>query len=131
MVDLLLAREPWFGQAKAMWDARDAQLLECAVPASTLTDLYYICQKPDLLGPAGAKRAIEMIIDRFEIIPVDRATLVSALGLQGPDFEDNVQTACAIIAKVDMIITRNRADFRTSPVLVIEPAEVISHLSVS
>lgn len=40
MVDLILAREPWFGQARPMWDARDASQIECAIPASTLTDLY-------------------------------------------------------------------------------------------
>ncbi len=96
MVDLLLTREPWFSQARPMWDARDAGHLECAVLASALTDLYYLCRKPVLLGPAGAKIALEMVMQRFEILPIDRTVLQSALLLPGLDFEDNVQIACAV-----------------------------------
>lgn len=130
MVDLILAREPWFGQARPMWDARDASQIECAIPASTLTDLYYICQKPELLGLAGAKRALEMIIGRFEILPLDRDVVTAALALPGPDFEDNVQIACAVNNQMDMIITRNKADFKLSPILAIEPAEILGQLHV-
>lgn len=128
MVDLLLAREPWFAQAKPMWDARDAHLLECSLPASTLTDLYYICQKPSLLGSAGAQKAIKMVVDRFEILPVDRSIVVAALALPGTDFEDNVQIACATIGRFDLIVTGNKADFTSSPIPAIEPPEIIGFL---
>ena len=39
VVDLLLIRAPWFSAAKPLWDARDAGKLECAVLASSITDL--------------------------------------------------------------------------------------------
>src|SRR5215813_8894964 len=68
--------------------------------ASTLTDLHYICQRPVLLGPAGAKIAIEMVMQRFEVLRIDRAAIQSALLLPGLEFEDNVQIACAVPAAV-------------------------------
>jgi predicted nucleic acid-binding protein len=128
MVDLLLSREPWFSQAKPMWDARDAGQLECAVLASMLTDLYYICRKPVLLGPAGAKIALEMVMQRFEILTIDRAAIQSALLLPGLDFEDNVQIACAIRDQVDVVVTRNKADFKHSPITPMEPPEIVHYL---
>jgi predicted nucleic acid-binding protein len=129
MVDLLLSREPWFGQAKPLWDARDAGQIECAVLASALTDLYYICRKPALLGAAGAKLAIEMVMQRFEILTVDRATIQSALLLPGVDFEDNVQIACALRERVAVIVTRDVGDFSQSPISAIEPPDIMKHLT--
>ncbi len=129
MVDLLLTREPWFSQAKPMWDARDAGQLECAVLASTLTDLYYLCRKPVLLGPAGAKIAIEMVIQRFETLTIDRAVIQSALLLPGLDFEDNVQIACTVRDRMDVIVTRDKADFNHSPITPIEPPEIVQYLA--
>lgn len=129
VLDLILAREPWFTQAKPLWDARDAGQLDCAVLASALTDLYYICRKPNLLGPAGAKVAIEMVIQRFEVLTVDRAAALAALALPGLDFEDNLQMACAVRDHADLIITRDTKDFQQSPVLAIEPADIANHLS--
>lgn len=79
---------------------------------------------------AGAKRALEMIIGRFEILPLDRDVVTAALALPGPDFEDNVQIACAVNNQMDMIITRNKADFKLSPILAIEPAEILGQLHV-
>jgi predicted nucleic acid-binding protein len=129
MVDLLLTREPWFSQAKPMWDARDAGQLECAVLATSLTDLYYICRKPALLGPAGAKIAIEMVVQRFEVLTTDRAVIQSALRLPGLDFEDNVHIASAVRDGMDVVITRNKADFRHSPITPIEPPEIVRYLT--
>jgi predicted nucleic acid-binding protein len=129
MVDLLLTREPWFSQAKAMWDARDAGQLECSVPGSALTDLYYICRNPTVLGPAAAKLAIEMVLQRFEILTIDRTVLQSALLLPGLDFEDNVQIACAVANRVDVIVTRDPVDFRHSPITAIEPLGVSTYLT--
>ena len=39
------------------------------------------------------------------------------------DFEDAMQVACALTAKVDAIVTRNVSDFRNSPVSVMRSAD--------
>ncbi len=39
------------------------------------------------------------------------------------DFEDAVQNAAAIDCRIDAIITRNKADYRTSPLTVLAPEE--------
>ena len=70
-----------------------------------------------------------MVMQRFEILTVDRAVVQSALLVPGSDFEDNVQMACAARDQMDVIITRNQADFKDSPVIAIEPPDVMHHLT--
>jgi hypothetical protein len=51
--------------------------------------------------------------------------------LEGSDFEDNLQIACALASGLYAIITRNKADFKTAAMAVIEPAELLSQLPPS
>jgi hypothetical protein len=48
--------------------------------------------------------------------------------LPGRDFEDNVQVACALIAGLGAIVTRNSADFVAAPVPILSPAELLTRL---
>ena len=59
---------------------------------------------------------------------IDAPLLQQARALPGNDFEDNVQIACAMNAQLDLIITRNPADFRLSSVPVIEPSDIDMYL---
>jgi predicted nucleic acid-binding protein len=126
VLDLLLGREPWASQAKPMWTARDAGQVETYLPASVLTDIFYICRKQ--IGADPAKLAVEECLQRFVILPVDRTLLEAALQQVGPDFEDNVQIACAQAAGVRLIVTRNVADFAHGSIPAVEPPDVLSHL---
>jgi predicted nucleic acid-binding protein len=128
-LDLLLAREPWLNDAQPMWEARDAGHLFAYLPASVLTDIFYICRKH--VGLDRAKHAVEGCLQGFTIIAVDRPLIAAALAQPGNDFEDNVQIASAQLAELDFIVTRNIADFAHSPVSAIEPSAIVSHLDRS
>lgn len=127
VLDLVLAREPWASQAKPLWDARDAGRLVVYLPASVLTDVFYICRKQ--VGADRAKAAVAESMRRCVILSADRALLEAALALPGSDFEDNVQIACAQLAGLDLIVTRNTPDFRHSPIPAVEPADIIGRLA--
>jgi hypothetical protein len=55
------------------------------------------------------------------VIAVDHQSVLDALALPGADFEDNLQIACAKAAGPDLIVTRDPAGFRDSPVPVLSP----------
>lgn len=126
LLDLIMRREPWLTEAHPMWNARDAGYLEACIPASVLTDLFYICRKQ--IGVSGAKTAIGMCITRFTILTLDRTIIEAANALPGNDFEDNVQIACATAAHLDCIVTRNTADVNYSPVVALAPPDVVKRL---
>jgi hypothetical protein len=112
VLDLLLARRPWLDEAQPMWDARDDGRLYMYLAASVLTDIFYICRRQ--VGIDRARQSVNACIQGFSIIGVDRATLTDAIALPGNDFEDNVQIACAQLARLDRIVTRNVAAFALS-----------------
>ncbi|HEX6121720.1 MAG TPA: PIN domain-containing protein [Ktedonobacterales bacterium] len=128
ILDLLLQRDPWYTEAIPMWEARDQGRFFAYVPASALTDVFYLCRKQ--IGIQAALAAIEMCVIGFNILTVDRAIIEAALALPGADFEDNVQIACAQAAGLDLIITRNASDFAQAGISVIAPPDVPAWLGV-
>lgn len=126
VLDWLLDRKPWSDQAQPLWDARDAGQVVAYLPASVLTDIFYIIRRQ--AGIPAAFTAVDRLFDSFGLFAVDAPLLQQARALPGNDFEDNVQIACAMNAQLDLIITRNPADFRLSSVPVIEPPDIGTHL---
>lgn len=122
VLDLLLQREPWLTDSKPFWDARDDGRVFVYLLASIVTDVYYACRKQ--VGKDRALNAVQTRLTGFEIVPVNLVLLRHALGLTGPDFEDNVQIAGAQMAALDFIVTRNPADFRDSPIPAVEPSSL-------
>lgn len=122
LLDLLLKRDPWYTEALPMWEARDRGQLYAHIPASVLTDIFYICRKQ--VGVDGARRAVEACLSGFTLIVIDHALLQRAFELPGSDFEDNVQVACAQVANLDCIVTRDPAGFHNSPIMVAAPSDV-------
>jgi predicted nucleic acid-binding protein len=127
VLDLFLQRDPWYTQAQPMWEARDQGRLFAYLPASVLTDIFYICRK--LVGSDRAKRIVEDCLAGYVILPVDRVVLERALTLAGSDFEDNVQIACAEGAGLDLIVTRDPGDFGHAPMPAVVPPDVPARLA--
>lgn len=126
LLDHLLQRAPWAEQAAAIWQAVDQGRLRGHVTATVITDVFYIARRHTDLATAHA--AVRICLATFEVITVDRYALQQALTLPGSDFEDNVQIACAVIAELDALVTRDPGGFRASPVPVLSPAELLQRL---
>ena len=127
LLDLALRREPWLTEAQTMWDARDAHQIICYVPASSLTDLYYISRKQ--IGNTQARDVLHYCLANFEICAVNRLIVEFALTLPGNDVEDNVIISCALNEALDLIVTRNVSDFKHSPIQAVKPPDVLKHLT--
>jgi len=78
---------------------------------------------------ARARQAVQVCLEAFEIVPVDRAALERAQQLSASDFEDNVQIACAEAGQLDAIVTRDALSFAASPVAILSPAECRQRLT--
>jgi hypothetical protein len=77
----------------------------------------------------------KMLLDIVEIVPVisiDQKKISKALrNTDFSDFEDCLQSGCALSAAADYIITRNKDDFRQSAVKAVTPADFIRKLHSS
>jgi hypothetical protein len=123
----MLQRQPWFDQATDLWKARSASRLVAYLAASTLTDIFYIGRR--IVGNEQALAGVDACLREFGIVAVTRDVLLAARTLAGPDFEDDIQIACAQAATLEFIVTRDVAGFAKSPIHAIAPSEIGNHLS--
>jgi predicted nucleic acid-binding protein len=123
VLDVLLNRQPFVTDSAGVWRACDAGRFVGYITATTLTTIYYVVEKSK--GHGTALAAIDACLPAFQIAPVYRETLMAARRLAGPDFEDDVQIACAMTSFLDAIVTRNTADFSSSPIKVHAPADFL------
>ena len=126
VLDLLLRREPWVSQARPLVEMHDTGQIVGYLPVSALTDLFYISRR--IVGITRAFEVVDRCLNDFEALALDRALIEAARRLPGNDFEDNVQIACAMMARLDLIVTRNVADFAHSPIPTVGSADVARYL---
>jgi hypothetical protein len=91
--------------------------------------VFYLAAKAK--GVQAARGQIRRLLELFEVAPVGRAVLESALAGLFSDFEDGVLYEAGRHFGVDGIVTRNGADFAHSQLPIFSPAELETLLSAS
>ena len=129
VLDLLLRRAKWLEDAETIWEAHIAGKVSISLSASSVTDIYYLVRKQ--AGLEAARVAIPFCLNEFSIVPVDKNKLRYAFSLLGNDFEDDLQTICAVSAGLDAIITRDKTGFHTDLISVKTPTELIAELNLA
>ncbi|MBN1991638.1 MAG: PIN domain-containing protein [Anaerolineae bacterium] len=126
LLDVLLDRQPWAIEAATIWQANEEGRIVGHLVASTLTDIFYIAHR--LANLETARKAVHLCLETFEICPVDRKTLQQAYALPGNDFEDNLQIACAHMANLNAIVSRDSTGFKAATIPVLTPTELLAQL---
>ena len=127
VLDVLLDRKPHFTASASVWSAVEAGASEGLLAAHAVTTIHDLVRKER--GAARAARTVGSLLRVFGVATVDEAVLRHALELAGPDFEDSVTVAAASLAGCDLIVTRDPAGFRGSPLRVLTPEEAAPLLS--
>jgi len=126
ILDIALNREPFFEYSSQIFDQIDDQILEGYITASSVTDIYYIASKQK--DKSQARKFLISLIQILDVIGIDKDIVIQALECDLPDFEDAIQVFSAKSNSIDLIITRNVADFSTSGMKVLTPQEFIQNL---
>lgn len=126
ILDLLLEREPFVGDAVAVFNQIERGSLEGYIAATTITNIFYIIRKAE--GRETALAAIHRLLVGLEFCAVDRQTIETALSFDLRDFEDAIQLACATLNQLDGVVTRNHKDFIGSNLPIYSPAELLNQL---
>lgn len=127
ILDALLDRLPWNYEAKSLWQADADGQFVAYVTATSLTDIFYLSRRAVSLEKAW--QSIHAVLDQLSIITVGGDELEAAVMLEGTDFEDNLQIACAMSLQLDFIVTRDSSGFTGSPMPVLTPRQLLSRLS--
>jgi predicted nucleic acid-binding protein len=123
LLDVVQRREPFYAASAAvLGQAIEGSNVAC-LPGHALTTLHYIVAKYASREDAGT--LVDWVLAHLEIVPQDRAQFVRARSLQLSDFEDAAVVSAAEASGCELIITRNVADFGSSPVPAVTPEEFL------
>ncbi len=126
ILDVLLQRQPFAPDALALFVAVETGELKGVLGATTVTTVYYLVAKA--VGREKAITSIRQLLTIFEVAAVTRAVIERALTQPFTDFEDAVLAEAGQLGAVDVIVTRNVADFRHTSLPVYTPAELLAAL---
>lgn len=123
VLDLLMDRTPFAESAAELFSMVEDGTVTGCLCATTITTLFYLTAKT--VGPVQAQREVKKLLQLFEVAPVNRAVLESAVNAGFVDFEDAVIYQSACHAGAEAIITRNLKDFAKSRIPVYTAEEMI------
>ena len=127
ILDIALQREPFFRAACQLFGKIDDGTIKGFVTALSVTDIYYMSKKAR--GRENAIAFICELIDILDVLNVTKNTVIYALNADFKDFEDAVQYFVADMNGIDIIVTRNNADFEFSAIEICTPNELMKKLN--
>ena len=119
ILDIVLERHPFDEQAISLLQATRQNDSVLFVTATTITDLYYVTRKAK--GHTVALNFIGDLLEFADVAGVDKEVITYALHSQILDFEDAIQESATRARNIDVIVTRNVADFANCLVQVHSP----------
>lgn len=128
-LDVLLEREGLVDESQAVLDWCGSPPGDAWLAWHSLANLYYVGAKT--VGKRLALEFMDEVLAVFEVCPSDTAAARAARTLSMADFEDALQAIAAQRAGATLIVTRNRKDYRHSPVPAATPAEFLSRYNLS
>lgn len=123
ILDLLLARQPFFSAATELFQhIQDGEIEGCVSPL-IFSNLFYILRKERSGSEAlAALRKLKLLV---RVVPVDEKVIDLALASAFTDFEDAIQYYSALTQDLDAFITRNKSDFKSAKIPVLTAAEYL------
>ena len=123
VLDVLLDRRPFVEPAARLFALIERSKIEASVCAATLTTVHYLLTQS--LSREEGRRALQGLLELFEIAPVNRPVLEGALQSKIEDYEDAVLEQAGRLVGADAIVTRNTKDFRKSSIKALDPVELL------
>lgn len=109
LLDLIQERPGYMEAARILQRHEDGEFDICMSTLS-IANIAYVLRKTvarSLLIPT-----LKQISSVIKVVSMDDAQLQQAYCLDGPDFEDLMQLACAVAHGCSVIVTHNPRDFR-------------------
>lgn len=126
VLDLLLGREEFLDDAKKVFSLADAGLINLYLSSLTIVNASYVLSKK--LGPIDAKKRLANLKVLTTVLPLNDKILELSIASDFKDFEDGVQYFTAVEHSMDLILTRNKKDFKDSKLAVMTSKEYIQSL---
>ena len=126
IVDLLAKREDFYRDAQELFTLSCEKNILLFISSLTFANVFYILSR-NLKAYETRKVLIKFKV-LTEVLPLNDKILELALASDFTDFEDAVQYYTALDNQLDIIITRNKKDFKTSKIPILTAKEYLARL---
>ncbi|MBK8701145.1 MAG: PIN domain-containing protein [Saprospiraceae bacterium] len=125
IIDLLAKRKEYYAEAAELFSLADKKEITLTISALTFANTNYVLSK--LRSPKEARQILRKFKVLVEILSLDDKIIELALSdNQLPDFEDGLQYFSALENQVEIILTRNKKDYKNSKIPVLTAKEYLS-----
>ena len=129
VIDLLAKREPFYRDAQDLFTLADKSEVKLFISSLTFANAYYSIVRHH--KEVDAKKYLSKFKVLVTILSLDDKAIELALASDFKDFEDGLQYFIAMDNQADVIITRNKKDFKNSKIPVMTAGEYRSKLNFS
>ena len=123
VLDLLSKREEFYKEAQELITLSDQGKVKLLISSLTIANAHYILSRH--YKSDDARKILLKFKVLVEVLPLNDRVLELALISDFKDFEDAIQFYSALESDADLIITRNKKDFRTATLPVLTAKEYI------
>lgn len=124
VIDLLAKRKDFYREAQELFTLADENEVKLHISSLTFANTHYLLVKE--LNADEARKVLIKLKLLVKILPFDEKILELALSSDFIDFEDAIQYYTALVNKLEIIITRNKKDFKTAKLPVLTAKEYLN-----
>ena len=123
VMDLLERREQFFQEAQELFTLADKNEVKLYVSALTIANAHFLLFKHLKMEARKVLAKFKVLV---EVLPTTDKILDLALASNQNDFEDAIQYFTAIEHDMEIIITRNKKDFKNLSLPILTAKEFIN-----
>lgn len=123
IIDLLAKREPFYKDAQDLFTLSDKKEIHLYISSLSFANAYYSIAKHH--KEVDAKKYLAKFKVLVTVLPLEDKAIELALASDFNDFEDGLQYFIAMDNDSDIIITRNKKDFKNSKIPVLTAGEYL------
>jgi predicted nucleic acid-binding protein len=123
VIDLLAKREPFYMEAQELFTLSDKKEVQLHISSLTFANAYYSIARHH--KEVDAKKYLAKFKVLVNILSLEDKAIELALASDFNDFEDGLQYFVAMDNNADVIITRNKKDFKSSKIPVMTAGEYL------
>ncbi len=123
IIDLLAKRNNFYQEAQQLFTLADENKINLYISSLTFANTHYLLCKE--LNAEETRKILIKFKLLVNILPLDDKIIELALSSDFKDFEDGLQYYTALQNKLEIIITRNKKDFRTAKLPILTAKEYL------
>lgn len=123
IIDLLAKRDLFYKDAQALFTLSDKKEIQLCISSLSFANAYYSIVKHH--KDIDAKKYLAKFKVLVKVLPLEDKAIELALASDSNDFEDGLQYFIAMDNESDIIITRNKKDFKNAKIPVMTAGEYI------